>query len=302
MIFEKKDIEITPTNVSAVNHLKEFSKNFVCENDFVQYHKSEGEKRQFICRICSKSCKRKDLLTKHEKIHTERKTQFICKICSKSCKRKDLLTKHEKIHTERKTQFICKICSKSCKRRELLTKHEKIHIGKKSFHCKLCSKSFLKRGNLVVHERLHTGEKPFLCKICCTSFRQLAHLKCHERTHSGENPVVCKFCLKLFANGDHLKDHEKIHSEIPQLVNRFDEDNPNIYEENMEGDLKILEKDIHEVNIKDKPTSKDVDERDITLDEKPSLELIPAILSMKNGLKRYNEEVHKLPLTISKRD
>lgn len=101
--------------------------------------------------------------------------EFKCKICSKSFKKKEHMTQHNKLHAGIRP-FKCNenYCNKSFSRKEHLMRHMVSHTGKKLFHCDICQKYFSRKDNLNKHRRTHTENSnnngEFVCEICQKCF------------------------------------------------------------------------------------------------------------------------------------
>ncbi|XP_059483310.1 zinc finger protein 62 homolog isoform X2 [Neocloeon triangulifer] len=188
----------------------------LCEKKFQHlsslfYHKEaeHNEGVRFACNKCDKTFKHRQLLQRHQLVHTEDRP-FICTLCTTSFKTKANLTNHMLIHTGEKKYF-CDLCGQQFAHKTSLVLHHRWHNGDKPYQCKFCKKNFSQNGNLQEHLRIHTGEKPYICSFCGRSFTTSSQFKLHVKRHTGERPWKCDFCAKTFLHKDTWKCHVRRH-------------------------------------------------------------------------------------------
>ena len=148
---------------------------------------------------------------------------FFCPFCPKTFSRKNNLSRHKLLHTEKKS-FICTSCPKAFFRRQDLTRHFKVHSGEKAFSCRVCSKAFSRKDSLTLHFRTHNGTKPFKCNHCTGRFSQKSSLTKHLRRHTDATLFRCSFCLKDLSRRDDCARHQRSHSvaeEKPPIIEGF---------------------------------------------------------------------------------
>ena len=78
-----------------------------------------------------------------------------CNVCGKQFKRKDLLTKHKKIHAEAK--FVCEICGKRFKSSSNKNCHEKQVHSTVRYPCDACGKIYKMESSLISHKMKKHG-------------------------------------------------------------------------------------------------------------------------------------------------
>ncbi|XP_073538517.1 uncharacterized protein [Phyllobates terribilis] len=183
------------------------TQNEESRRDF-EHQRPRTEEKPFLCPECGKCFKKKSVLFRHLKIHTE--NPFLCSICGKHFSQKSDLAEHQIIHESEKP-FSCSECGKFFTGKLNLVQHQRIHMGEKPFPCSVCGKCFTQKSALVTHYRIHTGEKPFSCSECGKCFRQNASFYAHKRSHTGQKPFSCPECGKCFAEKSHLARHQRTH-------------------------------------------------------------------------------------------
>nr|XP_054920025.1 zinc finger protein 22-like isoform X2 [Dermacentor andersoni] len=157
-----------------------------------------------ICKVCHQSSVKISKVVEHCRNRTGKKHK--CETCSKEFHRAEVLTQHNRTHTNERPHK-CQMCNKSFRRSSHLDEHKRTHTDERPYKCQLCNKSFRRSNHLDNHKRKHRGEKPYICKTCGKSFAQLATLRTHENTHAEEKRHVCQNCAKSFKNNSALKRH-----------------------------------------------------------------------------------------------
>ncbi|KAJ8681045.1 hypothetical protein QAD02_016832 [Eretmocerus hayati] len=186
-------------------------KQFSDTSSLVQHKLNEhDENRRYVCNTCGKSFKHKQLLHRHQLVHSEDRP-YPCKSCDASFKTKANLLNHQSTHTGEK-KFFCELCNQKFAHKTSLTLHYRTHTGQKPYKCEFCSKSFSQNGNLQEHLRIHTGEKPYRCDHCGRKFTTSSQFKLHVKRHTGERPWKCEFCEKSFLHKDTWKCHVRRHT------------------------------------------------------------------------------------------
>lgn len=141
--------------------------------------KNTGDRKsdKGMCCICLSVMKRRSVKF-HQKLQHEIKTDgkmFLCTICGKQPKSKQLL----ELHLARKhnlardgispaTSQVCDQCGKTYISIDLLKQHIAVmHKMKARFECEDCKKNFLRKSALVAHTVCtHLKFRPFKCNVC----------------------------------------------------------------------------------------------------------------------------------------
>ena len=137
---------------------------------------------------------------------------YVCIICHKSFKNRNLL-EHHQIHHANKREFGCDDCGKRFNVNSDLKVHQRIHTGEKNFYCNDCGKSFLGSSQLRSHKNVHSEAKDFLCD-CGKGFKTTDALKRHAIVHKDVKDFECYVCEKSFKGDFHLRDHMQLHNNV----------------------------------------------------------------------------------------
>ena len=113
---------------------------------------------------------------------------FLCDICGRGFKTKDLCSSHRLSHGDRK--LTCSECGAKFKQRNVLHQHKTVKHGLKKFVCKTCGREFSTKQNRDTHNRIHSGEAPHQCEICQIHFKRMHHFKKHLTTLSHIDKVA----------------------------------------------------------------------------------------------------------------
>lgn len=147
--------------------------------------------------------------------------EFVCDICDRAFKVKDMLVKHMSCHIELK-QHECLECGKKYMKSHQLREHKKRHFEEGSFQCNTCQKRFFSPNKLREHIRIHTGETPLKCGICGKGFKRHSNLSEHKKIHDPNREVkppkeLFCHCGQVFKTQRDLDWHkEGEHEKVPK--------------------------------------------------------------------------------------
>lgn len=178
-------------------------------------HKSKHIKEddEFNCSKCNISYKTKSAFEKHNLTkHGPDAVRFMCAICGKEFKERQVLKNHEKIHLpdELKLKHPCTYCAKKfvnshCLKIHIARVHEKVALHT----CELCGKGCITKSDLKWHMDKHVEERNFECEICHLKFKSTNSLRIHKRRHFNQDKViVCPICGKEFFTSAALSNHK----------------------------------------------------------------------------------------------
>ena len=176
---------------------------------------------RFHCRMCDKTYPRKVSLRHHMSTHSSYKPHK-CAKCNLSFHRKDVVTKHVKIHSERKiTCMICgsKFVENSSLRIHLHNVHSVSPFKKQPkrltyrhrYKCYLCNRRYTVMASLQYHLKTHLSVKQHGCRLCNKFFFTKSMLLFHMKIHTGKE-TSCRLCSQKFVTLQYLRDHfKKVH-------------------------------------------------------------------------------------------
>ncbi|XP_026480014.1 zinc finger protein 98-like [Ctenocephalides felis] len=163
-----------------------------------------GERREFKCNICKKTFTYLCHFNSHMMIHSGVRPHE-CTICDKTFTTLSNLNSHLLIHNKVRPHK-CTICNKAFNYLNSLKRHLPVH-SRESHECTICNKIFFRLTNLKKHLLIHSDERPHKCSICGMAFRHRCVLKRHLLVHSNKYPYECDICNKKFKQSHHLKRH-----------------------------------------------------------------------------------------------
>jgi len=254
--FENADVDSNITNIKVEADICDYSDNNEDYNELeekpkqrVKASSDNGPKAVYECEVCQKTFNRKDHLTKHKIVHSNKK-EHVCSECNKAFSRKDKMKRHLKnIHgivemksPPKKESHECEVCGKVCPSPAFLIGHRRLHTGERPFKCDQCDKDFRLRGDYLKHLKIHTGIRPYVCDICGKTFNKCASMRNHKVLHSDEKPFSCDECGKRFKAKRHLHKHMRIHTDIKNYACSYcekkfrDADTRNIHEKQHTGE------------------------------------------------------------------
>lgn len=171
----------------------------------------------YKCNECKLSYKTQQAYDKHvNKKHGANAIKFICSVCGRSFKEKQILKNHEKIHLpdEEKLKYPCKFCHKKFINSHCLKVHvARIHEKVSYFFCEICGKGCTTKSDLLWHMDKHTQERNHPCDVCGLKFKSTNSLRNHKRRHEAiEANKQCPICKKEFRSNTALNNHKLVHS------------------------------------------------------------------------------------------
>ena len=107
---------------------------------------------------------------------------WLCMVCQKAFRNKQLAEVHIRTHTGEKP-FVCEFCQRSFAQFGNLQRHVRIHTGETPFKCTFCQKGFKNGSDCKQHEFTHF-DKPYSCTECRKGFRTESALNSHLLKHS----------------------------------------------------------------------------------------------------------------------
>ncbi|XP_045781748.1 zinc finger protein 836-like isoform X9 [Maniola jurtina] len=175
--------------------------------DFTETVDEDGEKR-FICNVCSKPFKKRDLFARHYKyIHLKIRPVFrSCHLCDVKVKKYFYSLHLEECHGIPRPS--CDACGKKFARKCQVLRHQKFHhMGERNFQCEVCDMRFFGAGRLNVHMVKHEPDRPFKCEFCKKAFKRKMTLKTHTMIHTDTRRKVCQICQAAFVQRSSLIYH-----------------------------------------------------------------------------------------------
>lgn len=247
----KRDSDAAPSKPSRKSARQQARKIFTCKecNHICRSilemlnHKQSHHSVATQCHHCHLSCKNKQSLREHLKLHTKQKWHF-CSICNEGFERESILGEHKmKQHGEdvpdnvaaaprearepphdgnveedesttkgsEPKKYSCRYCMKKFTEESTYREHVKADHPKK-FHCEVCQRGYVRRCELKLHMKHHCEERNFECSYCGKTFKRQPHLDCHILSHTGEEKYQCKLCGKSFKARRTLIGHEMKHT------------------------------------------------------------------------------------------
>jgi len=148
-------------------------------------------------------------------VHKTRERNLHCSYCPKKFFRRDVLTVHEKVHTN---PVICKECGKKFPEQRYLDSHMLLHSEKK-YECNMCPRSYVTEDLLKKHIETHGNSTLMFCNFCPKGFKTKSELNKHKVEHSDEFPLKCNICRKGFLHDSQLEKHiDVVHTKASKMV------------------------------------------------------------------------------------
>ncbi|XP_064472275.1 zinc finger and SCAN domain-containing protein 22-like [Ornithodoros turicata] len=145
--------------------------------------------------------------------------RFECRFCPYVSNWKDVLTRHERIHTGERP-YECHVCNYKFSLRHHLMRHFRCHTGEKPHRCTACSKCFSQKETLTRHliqpGPILTTNWMYKCPLCPYVSRWRHAVLRHSRTHCPDGPYRCSICPSTFVKESQLNRHMRFHSYAAQ--------------------------------------------------------------------------------------
>ena len=146
--------------------------------------------------------------------------EYVCDVCDRAFKDKEMLLKHLSCHIEEKPHE-CLECGKKFTKANQLKEHRKRHFEEGNYECQFCNKKFFSPNKLREHIRIHTGETPLKCNICGKGFKRHSNLSEHKKIHEVREVKPAKelfcHCGKVFKTQRDLDWHKEAeHEKVPK--------------------------------------------------------------------------------------
>ncbi|GBM55688.1 hypothetical protein AVEN_139387-1 [Araneus ventricosus] len=117
---------------------------------------------------------------------------FPCNLCPSVFQRKQALSKHMVLHTDKKVIFHCKKCPRQFEKITDYTCHLQSHGSGK--RCKYCDKEFSTPANRKRHENIHERGRVFSCRLCKAKFSRSKELEKHTKKMHSNLKLTCPHC------------------------------------------------------------------------------------------------------------
>ncbi|XP_023937327.2 zinc finger protein 761-like [Bicyclus anynana] len=178
--------------------------------------------RKVQCPICKKIVNKPYYYKTHLKLHDPNLPEpYVCDICGKSFKIKNVYTNHRVRH---ETRFIykCELCPYVGRYKERLSRHMRVHIGDLKYLCTQCPARYISKGSLSDHIKLKHTEPQFKCDSCNKAFHSSLNLQRHiDVAHLRIKRHECNICGSAFGYRHDLLKHQRQVHKRAALRHRF---------------------------------------------------------------------------------
>ncbi|XP_070546148.1 zinc finger protein 320-like isoform X1 [Ptychodera flava] len=165
----------------------------------------------FECDVCKRVFSYRSALTKHKRIHSERK--FDCRYCDMKFTTEGIRSTHEKeLHSE--VSAVCTVCEEKFDTRAKMANHLRTAHIKPGFKCSFCNKKFHSMVGWKAHLETHgLLSSKYSCKICKKVFYIKSEYRKHRYRDCTKPEYLCDICGRQFKKGANLRLHASTHSE-----------------------------------------------------------------------------------------
>ena len=161
-----------------------------------------SEEKFYSCDRCAYTTNRKDVLQKHQVVHTT--IRLPCEQCQRSFKRKDMLKHHQIVHTTMRLHK-CEQCRWSFKTNMDLKRHI---LGHQEKHCNHCAFTTKDARAFSRHRKVNHDGIKFQCNMCDNEYLVKGDLKRHEKAKH-EIVLKCSLCKYSSWSEEKLRNHRK---------------------------------------------------------------------------------------------
>ncbi|KAB7501384.1 Gastrula zinc finger protein XlCGF8.2DB [Armadillidium nasatum] len=188
--------------------------------------------KPYSCSLCQFSCKFKQNLVIHMRIHSGEKP-FKCPHCGTVFRHSNSLRRHLKNKIQcnkeilKQNRYSCSMCPLKFYIKNDLRRHIRVHTGEKPYSCPRCFRKFNRKFTLRSHlakknactphvssrdyisnsAKNNVKAKRFACTMCDFRFHLRSDLERHILVHTGEKPFSCPRCSRKFRQESHLRKH-----------------------------------------------------------------------------------------------
>lgn len=164
------------------------------------------EDKPFRCVQCNYVFDSEENLRAHDYEHEKEETKFMCEICNRGFKSRNIWRRHMRAHID-PTPYACEVCKRRFGREHDMLRHTlRMHSGERKYLCDLCPSKFAWFSDLTIHKRRHHAmrcRKGKKLSSTCSRKTILRNSGKKRPENSGEKSLsegsyVCKICNQSF--------------------------------------------------------------------------------------------------------